>query len=111
MSLSLPAGRPAVQLSNPDAADHRRQIAQAVNRINQGHFNCTLFVTLVANAATTTVTDSRISAQTCASFQPQTAHAAAEVPTLYAVCGQGSMTINHSNNSQTDRNFTVGIIG
>lgn len=85
MSVVQPPGHPGVPIlsaSNIDparASDNRRQIAQAVNRLNQGQMNCILFVTLTPNATSTTVVDSRISPQTFAGLMPQTAHAAAEL--------------------------------
>lgn len=111
MSVVQPPGHPAVQLSFPNEKDHRRQIAQGVNRVLQGTMNCTLFVTLDPNASSTTVTDSRISPQKALIFHPQTADAAAALATTYAVCGSGSAVIYHANNSQTDRLFTLGLIG
>lgn len=111
MSFVLPTGRPGVQVTYPNETEHRRQIAQAVNRINQGRFNGSIFVTLDPGVITTVVTDNRISAQTCAMFMPQTAHAAAALATTYVVCTNGSMTISHANNGQTDRVFTVGLVG
>jgi hypothetical protein len=119
MSIVQPPGRPGVQLSygapgdGVKSAEHRRQLAEAINRINRGQFNCSLFVTLAPSATSTQVVDSRISPQTCASFMPQTAHAAAEIGagTLYATCTSGSMTITHANNTQTDRLFTMALVG
>jgi len=85
MTFSLPSKRrPGVQENSPNEEIHRRQIAEEVNRINQGQFNATLFVTLDPGATSTVVTDSRISSQTCAPLVPQTANAAAAlVPTLF----------------------------
>jgi hypothetical protein len=102
--------------------EHRRQIAACVNKQNNGKFNCTLAVTLTASAASTTVTDSRIGTGSLMVFMPQTAHAAAEmasgnlyipastvVPALGSVPGKA--VIQHTNNSQTDRTFIMGIFG
>lgn len=111
MSVVQPVGRPSVLISIPDADEHRRQIAAAVNRVMVGHTNTTLFVTLDPNVATTAVVDTRISTQTCAYLQPQTAHAATALATTYIVCTNGSLTINHANNAQTDRTFTMGLVG
>lgn len=111
MSVVQPVGRPAVQTDLTDDRLHRRVIAEAVNRIMQGHFNASLFVTLDPNVASTAVVDSRISLQTCAALMPQTAHAAAALATTFVVCTSGSLVINHANNAQTDRTFTMGLIG
>lgn len=111
MSVILPTGRPGVQVNLSDEADHRREIAQAVNRLNQGHMNVTLFVTLDPNVGQTVVVDSRISPQTGVVLQPTTANAAAALATTYAVCTAGSARISHANNTQTDRVFTAVMIG
>ncbi|MGB8840087.1 MAG: hypothetical protein WCC64_03350 [Aliidongia sp.] len=119
MSVVQPPSRPNVQLSNGaptdlvKAAEHRRQLAEGVNRVNQGHLNACLFVTLAANEPTTTVVDSRISKQTCASFMPQTADAAAEIAggAMYVACTNGLLTISHANNAKADRTFTMSMIG
>lgn len=115
MSTIQTTGRPAVQVSvgkSPTAeADHRRQLAQAINRASQGHINATLFVTLDPDVTKTVVVDSRISKQTGVSFMPQTANAAAAKAVLYATCTNGTMTINHASNTETDRTFTVTLIG
>ena len=90
-----------------------RRIVGAVNRQNSGRMNVTLETfTLTANAATSTLTDARISAQSFIAFMPQTANAAAALGGLFVTNRlKGSATINHANNAQTDRTFTVLIIG
>lgn len=111
MSVVQPPGRPGVQLSYSNEKDHRRQLGEAINRANQGHVNVCLFVTLDPDVAQTSVVDSRISLQTHAGLQPQTANAAAALATTWIVCTNGSLVINHVNNGQTDRTFTLSMIG
>lgn len=111
MTVTPTVARPATQVNLKNSEIHRRQIAEAVNRINQGHFNCTLFVTLDPDVGQTVVTDSRISLQTAALLHPQTANAAAAMPTTFIQCTNGSATISHTNNAQTDRSFTMAMIG
>lgn len=111
MSVVQPFARPGVQPESPDVERLTREIARTLNKVNQGQMNCVLFVTLDPSVATTTVIDSRISLQTCASFMPQTANAAAEVPTLYATCTNGQMVVTHTNNALTDRTYTVSFLG
>jgi hypothetical protein len=111
MSVTPTVGRPSVPTSVTDSAIHRRLIAEGVNRLNQGHSNTTLFVTFDPGTSETVVTDSRISLQTCVSLHPQTANAAAALPTTYTVCTNGSMTINHASSTDTDLTFTVGLNG
>lgn len=98
-----------------------RAIASVVNRINLGKLNAVYRVadedfTLTANAATTTLTDSRLTAFSFVGFMPKTANAAAEIGagTLYvtnANMNNGSWTVTHANNAQTDRTFRLLIIG
>jgi len=111
---------PAVPVAFADEKTHRRILAEASNRHNQGKFNCFIEVTLVANAATTKINDLRITATSVLLFMPTTAHAATELATLYVPestilppigTSSGSAVIHHANNSQTDRTFRVGIFG
>ena len=91
----------------------RNALANIINNVLlQGKFNCGLDVTLTENAATTTLTDPRITADSVIVFMPTTSNAAAELGTLY-VTGRkkGEATINHANNAQTDRTYRVGIFG
>ena len=111
MTTSQTVGHPGVQVSFPNEKDHRRQIAQLANRLNQGQMNCTLIVTLDPDVTQTTVTDSRISSQTCVIFSPQTADAAAAIPTTSAVCTNGALVISHASSAETDRTFNLGLIG
>lgn len=111
MSVKQPPGRPGVQLAYANEKDHRRQLAEGVNRANQGHINCTLYVTLDPNADSTPVVDARISLQTHAGLQPQTAHAAAALASTYVVCSNGSLTVFHTNNAETDRTYTMVLVG
>lgn len=100
----------------PNAVDHRRQLAQAINRIMQGKVNAYLDYTIPANTASSTITDARISPYSAILFMPLTAHAAAELATgnMYvptATMNNGSAIIQHTNNAQTDRTFRSIIIG
>lgn len=105
-----------VPVSMADEKEHRRQMAVKINSVNQGHFNCTNELTLTASAASTTLIDARISPFSFIGLMPVTAHAAQEISggTLYipeSTMLNGSAVIQHANNSQTDRNFRVGIFG
>lgn len=93
------------------------QIARVTNLALQGKLNAIFRdFTLTANATTTTLTDPRLSIDSHLTFDPLTANAAYELytGTLYVLSANrnnGSWTITHSNNSQTDRTFNVLIIG
>lgn len=103
---------PPVQVANPNEKVHRRQLAEAINRHNNGKFNCAISLTLNANATTTTLTDYRIGSSSVLSFMPQTADAAGALTSLYVPVQQnGSATINHASTSATDKTFNVGIFG
>lgn len=94
-----------------DEKTHRRILAEASNRHNNAKFNCAVPLTLNANATTTTLMDSRITANSVLSFMPQTSDAAAAITGLYVTAQNGSATINHASTSATDKTFNVGIFG
>lgn len=119
MPTTNPGAQPVPEFQR-DEKEHRRQIARRVNSLTQGKFNATASVTLAANASSTTLSDTRIGAFSWIGLMPLTAHAAAELASgnLYfsglmsgAGGGSGSVTINHTNNAQTDRTFLALIIG
>lgn len=108
----MTASYPNVQVANYDEKVHRRQLAEASNRHNSAKFNCSLLVTLNANATTTTMTDSRITAGSVLCFTPQTAHAAGALSGLYVPSQQtGTATLTHANTADIDKTFNVGIFG
>lgn len=97
-------------------ASNSEIIVQSINRINRGKVNATVDVTLTAASATTEVTDERISVSSAVMFMPMTANAAAELATGACYVNEsdlsnGSLTITHNSNSQTDRKFRLLIIG
>lgn len=88
------------------------EAAEAINRHNQGKFNASLDVTLTANAASTTITDARISRESALVLSPLTANAAAALATTYpSFQGSGSAVLAHANNAQTDKSFRIAILG
>ena len=64
-----------VPTTGSDEKEHRRKLAEKLNDINRGKFNCTLDVTL-STAATTTVTDPRIAQTTILLWEPTSSAAA-----------------------------------
>jgi hypothetical protein len=88
-----------------------RRIAEVVSGIMDGKINATGSVTLAANAASTTITDRRIGPTSKIFLSPTTANAAAALATTYVVAGDGSATVHHVNNAQTDRTFGYAILG
>jgi hypothetical protein len=109
MSVTTYPARPAVQPDLADSRAHRRDLARATNLLLAGHNNATMAVTLATGAATTTITDPRISAQTAVILVPTTADAAAEHP--WVTVSKGQAVINHANNAVADRTFQVALIG
>ena len=113
-SLAQASGRQylGVKPSNDDHALWLTEIARVVNNVLKGKLNKTATVTLTANAATTTLTDSRIGANSVICLMPQTANAAAALGTTYFnTFLNGSCVINHANNAQVDKTFSLTITG
>jgi hypothetical protein len=113
MSTTQYPGRPRAPTEDTNERVHRRLIAQRLNDAIGGRLDVTLGVTLDANKASTTVTDSRISFSTAPLLIPTTAHAAAEVAAggLYCTPTAGQLVIHHANNAQTDRSFQLALVG
>ena len=93
----------------------RRQY-EVLQQIRNGKTENVAELTLTANAASTTITDIRISPQSVIVWHPRTANAAAEMAagTMYitdANIGNGTATVTHANNAQTDRDFRLAIVG
>lgn len=107
---------PVPPLDHEDEKEHRRQLGLAVQLLLEGKANNILDVTLTANAASTVVTDARLTALSVLLPMPRTANAAAEIGngTMY-VADSGRVneeaTIVHANNAQTDRDFYFVIVG
>jgi len=98
-----------------DDKEHRRQLARAIKSIiSGGKINVTLDVTLTANSATTNIVDARISIQSAIiPGMAMTANAAAAIAAGIWVSNlnNGSATLNHNNNANTDKSIRFVIIG
>jgi hypothetical protein len=99
-----------------DASQYLRRQWDALNPMRRGKIECVTELTLTANAATTVLTDNRLSVQSVVTFDPKTANAATEIHggTMYVLTanrGTGAWTITHANNATVDRQFQVSIIG
>lgn len=111
-------GYPGVPLTGPEK-EHRRQMAQAINRMNRGIINCHLDVTLAPNTATTLITSASIGYWTAINAaMPMTSDAAADIGTIWVdtiVAGAGATTatavIHHRNNAATDRTIRFVLLG
>lgn len=99
-------------LALPPQGGEPRAVARIVNDILQGKLNATMALTLTANAASTVLSDTRITAASFLAWMPRTSNAAAAIATTYVSARTaGSATFTHANNAQTDRNFIVLVIG
>lgn len=105
------AGVP-IPFFQPDEKIHRRNIASWAQWANQGHIACTGTVTLTPSATTTTVTDDRVSINTCPVLTPATSTAAATIATVWvSTVTSGSFTITHASTAATDKTFKYALLG
>ena len=119
-STSTVKGHPGVPLWMPNANEHRKLIAQAVNRLGQGKFDVTLDVTLNANTGATVIADNRIgftSAVTPLMAMSLSAAVAIatgiyfDAPSAGAQATTASIVAHHNINAATDKKIRFGIIG
>mgnify|MGYP000903335130 FL=1 len=88
------------------------RIMQAIRDLFAGRSNAANQFTLTANTTTTTVTAPNVSVDTHYTFGARTANAAAALANMYvSTKAQGSFTLTHANNSQTDRTFDYHALG
>lgn len=105
-------GYPGISTFDGDEAGFRRQVAVILNNVLAGKTNNTSSFTVAANAATTTLTNSRIGANSVILLMPTTSNAAAALANVYfSAFVEGSCTVNHANNAQADRTFRYAVIG
>lgn len=108
-SLANTSTRRYQAVSNPEDPV---QVANVLNNVLKGKLNNTGTLTLTANAATTTLTDSRIGANSVISLMPTTANAASAISTTYfGTFLDGSCVITHTNNAQVDKTFSFTVTG
>lgn len=108
--------RPFLHFPPPPANSDLRRQYEVLQQLRNGKTENVGELTLTANAASTVVTDIRISPQSVIVWHPRTANAATEMAngTMYvtdANMGNGTMTVTHANNAQTDRDFRYAVIG
>lgn len=117
---SVTLGYPAVPFDLPDQRIHRRQIAEALNRINRGKFNATLDVTLNANTGATLITDNRISFKSAVSPAMALSRSAAlaiaagiffDAPTAAGGSTNASIVAHHTASSAVDQTIRLLLIG
>lgn len=112
--IHLPPPRPFASFS--DVSIYMRRVLEALNALRSGKTENVGEITLTANAASTTITDIRISPQSVIAWHPRTANAASEIAagTMFitdANMSNGSAIVTHANNAQADRSFRYAVIG
>lgn len=92
--------------------DSPTQRALVGNQTLLGKTNNSFDLTLIASAASTTISDPRILSTSGFNFDPRTDHAMTELyggTMRVTSVSNGSVTIKHANNAQVDRTFVVTI--
>lgn len=101
-----------VPVSMPDASQHLRLISNTVNNTLDGKLNSTGTITLRQNQTTTTLEDARIGVNSIILFMPITANGNTAKANLYVSArADGTATLTHASNSNTDQNFGYVVIG
>ncbi len=102
--------------SAPALFRHAVETARAVGLLLQGKSNNNGTLTLTAGAASTVMSDARLTVNSAVLFDPLTANAAAELAagTLYTLAANrnnSAWTVTHANAGTTDRTFRYMIVG
>lgn len=88
------------------------KINRAIQQLEQGRLNTGGSCTLTALAASTVVKAQNCGAGSRVQLTARTANAAAAIATTYvSAVANGSFTITHASNSQTDKTFFFDCIG
>lgn len=108
--MSIPGYLTVPETGNNDV-EHRRQIAQGVNRALAGKLNAVRQITLTPASATTTIEDARITPSSFIGLQPMTLNAV-QMSYLYTSAQtNGSVTFTHPSDAAVDRTFNMVIVG
>lgn len=88
------------------------RIVTAIFQLAAGRSNATGVATLTPGAASTVVSFDNCSEESQVFLSPKTANAASALANAYiSTVGNGSFTIAHANNAQTDRTFGFVCLG
>ncbi len=88
-----------------------RDVVRVVNRVVAGKLNVNVVVTLTPNTGSTVVRDERISARSAFHFDPRTPHAATVAGSIWTEPADGSVTIHHAADANTDKTFVMTVMG
>jgi len=105
---------PTPPLDLDDEKKHARLMAQSCQASALGRTNNVLDVTVDANQAATTVTDSRIGVYTVALAIPTTVNAEAAAIWPYrdfSAPVNGSMSLIHTNSAAADKTYKIILVG
>lgn len=107
---------PSVPVTGVSWREWLTRVATTLNEVLRGRLNATGTLTLTANAASSTLTDDRISINSAIILVPATANAAAELGNGTLFISEtnrvnGSIILTHANNAQADRTYRFVIIG
>lgn len=100
-----------VPVDHPFEVEHRRMLAETTDQALEGKIRSVDSVTLTESSATTILNDRRIGPSSFIGFEPETANAKTEGTPYVTARGDGTATLNHANNAQTDRTYTYVVLG
>lgn len=119
-SVSTVKGFPGVPIWLDDDGQHRRLMAGAIGRHNQGKFNVTLDVTLAKSTGSTIITDNRIGFNSAVTPLMAMSRSAAlaigagiwfDSPMASAASTAASIVAHHTASSAIDQTIRFGIFG
>jgi len=90
------------------------KLVRAIRELFEGRSNAVGSFTLAANVGSTTVTAANCGAGSTVLYTPTSANAATEVGNgtiRVSTVANGSFTVTHANNAQTDRMFLYAALG
>ena len=90
--------------------DPRRQ-SDVIRQLVEGKSNAIGTFTITPSATTTVVPAPTCSPGSVIMLSPKTFNAANDAATTWTVAGTGSFTVNHANNTRTDRTFGFEVRG
>lgn len=104
---------PGVRAALTDLNLWARDVTEWSRRVMNGKLNNTALWTMDANQAATTFTDERLGVETQVVFEPVTANAAAIARPYILETGRvnGSVSVVHANDANTDKTFRVSFHG
>jgi len=89
----------------------KSQINLSIRELASGRSNAHGTFTLTTSTTSTIVINANCAAASCVKITPTTANAAGALATTYIAAANGSFSVTHANNAQTDRTFTYAIQG